>query len=99
MPDIDRSTPQFCTHCGAPVSSPGRTDVGVTTQSIGTLSGVVAIFFVPPLFGLLGIVLGYLARKYEEEQLGMYAIITGIAGLVIGIFLAVVISGQTLGIY
>jgi len=106
---------RFCTHCGgdldtspragavppktaAPPPAPGESRAGLYAK-IGIASGIVAIFFVPLIFGPLGIILGYVARKDGEEQLGMYAIIAGIAGLVIGVVLAVVLSGQTLGMY
>ncbi|CAN5796235.1 hypothetical protein BH20ACT6_BH20ACT6_04920 [soil metagenome] len=58
---------------------------------------MIAVFFLPPLFGIAGIVLGAIAVR-KGERLGWWAVGVSIAGLVLGLILgAVVFQATTTG--
>ena len=52
----------------------------------GLVCGIVAFLFVPPLFGILGIVFGSMSWKVGNK-LGMAATIVSIVGLVVGLII------------
>jgi len=54
----------------------------------GIISGVVAVFLIPILFGPLGVVLGIVGLARGSRGPGIAAIIVGILGLVLGVVLA-----------
>ena len=49
---------------------------------------MVAILFLPPLFGLAGLVLGVIGGALGDRPLGWYAAAASVAGAVIGMVLA-----------
>jgi hypothetical protein len=49
---------------------------------------VVAILFLPPVFGLVALVLGVIAGAMGDRPLGWYAAGAGVVGAVIGMVLA-----------
>ena len=55
---------------------------------LGIIFAVISLGFFPPIFGALGIIMGYLAKKSGEEKLGTITIILSIifmiAGFIIG---------------
>ena len=55
---------------------------------LGIIFAVISLGFFPPLFGGLGIIMGYLAKRSGEKKLGTIAIILSIvfmiAGFIIG---------------
>jgi hypothetical protein len=53
------------------------------------VSSAIALFFVPPLFGIIGIVLGYLAYK-RSRTAGIVTIAVALACLIIGMVLGFV---------
>lgn len=74
---IDRSAPKPAEeHSGRP---PGR-GWAVT----GIVSGVLAFVLIPPLFGALGILFGFVGRAKGDRRLGRIAIIVSIFSLVLG---------------
>jgi hypothetical protein len=48
---------------------------------------ILSLFVMPILFGAVGIVLGFMARRRGAEGLGAWAIGIGAISLVIGIFI------------
>ena len=60
---------------------------------IGIVCAVIAIALLPPLFGVAGIILGVLALKKGEKNLGLIAIILSAVFMVIGIILGIVVNG------
>lgn len=52
----------------------------------GLVCGIVAFLFIPPLFGILGIVFGALSWK-AGNKLGIAATIVSIVGLIVGMVL------------
>ena len=61
-----------------------------TLSIIGIVCGVIALLFIPPLFGIAGVVLGVVARS-KGERLGTIAIIVAAIGLVVGMILGYVV--------
>lgn len=51
----------------------------------GIVCGVVAIVFIPVLFGPLGILFGFLGRRAGDRGLGTIAMIVSVVGLVVGL--------------
>ncbi|SBT38045.1 hypothetical protein GA0070621_0292 [Micromonospora narathiwatensis] len=49
---------------------------------------VVAIFFLPPLFGLVGLLLGIVGAVLGDKPLGWYAAAAGVVGGVLGMIIA-----------
>lgn len=60
---------------------------GKTLAILGIVSGGIAFAFLPPLFGIAGIILGSFAVKKGNKQLGWAAVGISIAGFVVGIIL------------
>lgn len=61
-----------------------------TLSIIGIVCGVVALLFIPPLFGIAGIVLGIVGRS-KGERLATVAIVVAAVGLVVGMILGYVV--------
>ena len=55
---------------------------------LGFVFAVVAILFLPPLFGLAGLVLGVVGGALGDRPTGWYAAGASVAGAVIGMVLA-----------
>ncbi|KLR61145.1 hypothetical protein IMCC26207_109663 [Actinobacteria bacterium IMCC26207] len=56
----------------------------------GLICGVIAFFFLPPLFGILGIAFGAIGAS-RREPLGVAAIVVSVLGLVGGMFIGAVL--------
>ncbi|WP_238941779.1 hypothetical protein [Bacillus sp. REN10] len=52
----------------------------------GLIASILALFMLPVLFGAIGIVLGFMARRRGSEGLGAWAIGIGVVALVVGLF-------------
>lgn len=59
----------------------------------GIVLGAVALLFVPPLFGILGIVFAGIGLN-KRERLAKVALIVSIVGLVLGMVLGVIVMTQ-----
>ncbi len=55
---------------------------------IAFIFAVVAIFFLPPLFGLVGLVLGIVGAVLGDKPLGWWAAGASVVGAVIGMVIA-----------
>jgi purine-cytosine permease-like protein len=49
---------------------------------------VIAIFFLPPLFGLVGLVLGIVGAVLGDKPLGWYAAAASVVGAILGLVIA-----------
>lgn len=67
---------------------------GNTLSIIGIVCGVLAVLFLPIVFGPIGIVLGIIART-KGERLATIAIIVAAAGMVLGFILGAIILSNT----
>ncbi|NES12791.1 MULTISPECIES: hypothetical protein [Micromonospora] len=54
---------------------------------IAFVFAVIAIFFLPPLFGLVGLVLGIVGAVMGDKPLGWYAAAASVAGAIIGMII------------
>ena len=70
-----------------PVSHPGRTQ-----PILGIISAVIAVLFVPPVFGISRIVLGVMARNKGDKTLGLVAVMLSAVLMVIGMILGIVVN-------
>lgn len=71
--------------------TPARTDSSSATLSIvGIILGIIAVFFVPPLFGLAGLACGLVAKS-KRQRYATAAIVVSIVGLVLGMVLGIAI--------
>ncbi|WP_434590962.1 hypothetical protein [Streptomyces sp. A5-4] len=57
---------------------------------VAIVFGVVALFFCPPLFGILGLVFGGIAKS-KDEPLAVTGLIVAGVGLVLGMLLGVMV--------
>jgi hypothetical protein len=55
---------------------------------LGFVFAVVAILFVPPVFGLAAVILGLVGGALGDRPRGWYAAAAGIVGMVIGMVLS-----------
>ena len=51
---------------------------------LGFVFAVIAVFFLPPFFGLAGLVLGIVGAVLGDKPLGWYAAAASVVGAVIG---------------
>jgi len=77
-----------------PVIRRSENSIGGTKTNAGTGMGyaalalsILSLFVMPILFGAVGIVLGFMARRRGAEGLGAWAIGIGAISIVIGIFI------------
>ena len=59
---------------------------------IGIVCAVISLALLPPLFGIAGIILGTLALKKGQRNLGLIAIILSAVFMVIGMIVGVAVS-------
>ncbi|MFF9147344.1 hypothetical protein ACWGBV_14560 [Streptomyces sp. NPDC055051] len=76
-------------HYGAPAPAAS----GNVLSIIAMVLGVVALLFLPIVFGLIGVVLGIVAKTVQHERLAVPAIVVAAVGMVGGMILgALVVS-------
>ncbi|RRG11048.1 MAG: zinc-ribbon domain-containing protein [Lactobacillus sp.] len=100
---LNRGDAQFCNKCGAQLvmsttaskstseqlERPKKTtsNRSIILLVFGWISAAVALFFVPLIFGGIGIALGFAERRVNRTQgtiLIVASIICGIAGIIVG---------------
>lgn len=59
----------------------------------GLVCGIVAFLFLPPLFGILGIVFGAVSWS-KGNTLGRTATFVSIAGLILGMIIGAIVMGS-----
>jgi len=62
---------------------------------IGIVCAVVALFLIPPLFAVIGAVLGFVANSKVDKPLGMYVGIAAIVAGVVGLILSALVLNAT----
>jgi hypothetical protein len=71
---------------------PARASSGARVMTIiAFVCAVIALFFIPILFGLIAIILGVLAANRGDKPLGWYAAGAGAAGAIIGMILGAIV--------
>lgn len=94
---------QFCVKCGAPLtlndvnstmnqrpnfkSDKSSNNNSILFLVIGWLSVAISLFFIPLVFGGIGVALGFAERRFDNTQgtiLIVASIICGVLGVVIG---------------
>jgi hypothetical protein len=74
-------------------SAPVAETRGNTLSIIGIVCGVVAVLFLPIVFGPVGIILGIIG-KTRNEKLSTIAIVVAVVGMVAGFILGAVVMNQ-----
>lgn len=88
---------KFCQDCGkqvnmesngnaqtaATVQTPSASSDSIALMAFGYISAFIGLFFIPPLFGGIGVFLGYLLKKRNDVQ-GRYLMIASGAAIIIG---------------
>ena len=64
-----------------------RAEGGTGTGYVALALSIISLFVMPILFGAVGIVLGFIARRRGAEGLGAWAIGIGAVSIIIGIFI------------
>ncbi|MFJ8832517.1 hypothetical protein [Micromonospora aurantiaca] len=68
-----------------------RTNAARICTIIAFVFAAIAIFILPPLFGLVGLVLGIVGAVLGDKPLGWYAAAASVAGAVIGMIISYVV--------
>ncbi|SCF31373.1 hypothetical protein GA0074695_5473 [Micromonospora viridifaciens] len=71
-----------------PATARPRSSAARVCTIIAFVFAVIAIFFLPPLFGLVGLILGIVGAVLGDKPLGWWAAAASVAGAVIGIIIA-----------
>lgn len=88
---------RYCSNCGADLGSPSFAPVAAPSQQSKSATGfviasaicaAVALLFLPPVFGIAGIVLGYFAFRRNRTAGTICMIISAIC-MVAGVMLAI----------
>ena len=74
-------------------TAPTAQSRGNTLSIIGIVCGVVAVIFLPILFGPAGIILGVIGRT-RHERLSTIAIVVAVVGMIVGFILSYVVMKQ-----
>ncbi len=77
-----------------PVVNPGpaRASSSARIMTIAAfVCAVIALFFIPIVFGLIAIILGVVAATRGDKPLGWYAAGAGAAGAIIGMILGAIV--------
>jgi hypothetical protein len=77
----------------ANMSTPARSNTNAARicTILGFVFAVVAIFIFPPLFGLIGLVLGLVGGFLGDKPLGWYAAAAAVVGAIIGMLIGAAI--------
>ena len=60
---------------------------GTFVGAIAVILSIISLFTMPFLFGILGIILGFISRRRGAKSLGSWAIGIGAVSIVVGIFI------------
>ncbi|MDT9681105.1 hypothetical protein RND61_03295 [Streptomyces sp. TRM76323] len=70
-----------------------RTSANNTLSIVAIVLGVVALIFLPIVFGVIGLVLAIIAKAVRHERLATVAIVVSAVGLVGGMILGALVVG------
>ena len=63
---------------------------GLTAGVWSIVCAIISLLFIPPLFGILGIYLGYRSKKQGQQTLGTVGIALSIVCMVLGMFIGAI---------
>ncbi|MFJ5621393.1 DUF4190 domain-containing protein [Peribacillus loiseleuriae] len=63
----------------------GKTGTGFGTFAL--IVSILSLFFMPVILGIVGIILGFIARRRGASTLGAWAIGVGVVSIIVGIFI------------
>lgn len=72
---------------GARDRTEGTSFGGATIGAIALILSILSLFMMPFLFGILGIIGGFISRSRGAKSLGAWAIGIGVISIVVGIFI------------
>ncbi|MER7623059.1 hypothetical protein [Streptomyces sp. NPDC126503] len=75
-----------------PYGAPERTATGNVLSTVAMVLGVIAVLFLPIVFGVVGVVLAIVAKTVRHERLAVPALVVAAVGLVGGMILGAVVS-------
>ncbi|WP_309053504.1 hypothetical protein [Streptomyces sp.] len=75
-----------------PHGTPERAATGNVLSIVAMVLGVIALLFLPIVFGVVGVVLAIVAKTVRHERLAVPALVVAAVGLVGGMILGVVVS-------
>ncbi|MCW3813410.1 hypothetical protein ONA91_02915 [Micromonospora sp. DR5-3] len=71
-----------------PATARPRSSAARVCTILAFVFAVIAIFFLPPLFGLVGLILGIVGAVLGDKPLGWYAAAASVVGAVLGMVIA-----------
>ncbi|MFI0990404.1 hypothetical protein [Streptomyces exfoliatus] len=74
--------------------APARASAGNVMSITAIVMGVVALLFLPIVFGVIGLALAVIAKAVRKERLAVPAIVVAAVGLVGGMILGVMVAGS-----
>ena len=79
----------------APVTTPVPTNSSGKTQAIiGIVCAVISLLFLPPVFGIAGIILGAIAIKKGRKVLGITTVVLAAVCMILGAIFGAYVSLQ-----
>ncbi|MFJ3582973.1 hypothetical protein ACIPPS_12205 [Streptomyces sp. NPDC090127] len=76
-----------------PHGGPSRASGSNVLSIVAIVLGVIALLFLPIVFGVVGVVLGIVAKTVRHERLATVAIVVSAVGLVGGMILGALVAG------
>lgn len=67
-----------------PATARPRSSAARVCTILGFVFAVIAIFFLPPFFGLAGLILGIVGAVLGDKPLGWYAAAAAVVGAILG---------------
>ncbi|MFF5897612.1 hypothetical protein ACFY8O_16975 [Streptomyces argenteolus] len=71
-----------------------RTATGNVLSIIAMVLGAISLLFLPIVFGVIGLVLGIVAKTVRHERLAVPAIVVSAVGLIGGMVLGALLAGS-----
>jgi len=71
-----------------PATARPRSNAARICTILAFVFAVIAIFFLPPLFGLVGLILGIVGAVLGDKPLGWYAAAASVVGAVLGMIIS-----------
>ncbi len=88
---MDQNMPVAPVQNNAPAPSPDHKP-GLTTGVWSIVCAVISLFFFPPLFGIIGIYLGYKSKKQGNATLGTVGIALSVVLMILGMFFGALLT-------
>ncbi|ANZ95253.1 hypothetical protein BFC19_07605 [Brochothrix thermosphacta] len=98
QPTKEKGTAPTLTSMNEKVTQLSKSEHSSKFKIFGWISAVVSIFFLPVIFGIIGIALGFLYSKTDKKQGHLIMIVSGVA-LIIGLIIAIATAGDDTIVY